>query len=151
MEIVELSQNDDIVGIVRKCNANFKQIAWSEVQEKKRNRTDASDMADAIIAMRNDLDDFGESIPSQIAAQIASMDIAGQIATEVAAQIASMDIAGQIATEVAAQIASIAPPVGSYMIMPTDPSSEYPGTTWTRSGTISPSGGSSVQLWRRTA
>ena len=134
MEIVELSQNDDIVGIVRKCNANFKQIAWSEVQEKKRNRTDASDMADAIIAMRNDLDDFGESIPSQIAAQIASMDIAGQIATEVAAQ-----------------IASIAPPVGSYMIMPTDPSSEYPGTTWTRSGTISPSGGSSVQLWRRTA
>ena len=147
MEIVELSQNDDIIGIVRKCNANFKQIAWSEVQEKKRNRTDASDMADAIVAMRNDLDAFGESIPSQISDQIASMDIAGQIA----AQIASMDIAGQIAAEVAAQISSIAPPVGSYMMMPTNPSSEYPGTTWTGSGTISPSGGSSVQLWRRTA
>lgn len=50
MEILDLSHNDDLLAVIRKCNANFKQLAFSASQGIKAQGRASSSGAEAMIA-----------------------------------------------------------------------------------------------------
>lgn len=98
MEIVNLSQNDSIPTIARKCNQNFKQIAWSSNQAmRKQGRMEESDFSDALIGVYDEIANVAGSIATEVSSQIAAQDIPQMISDEMTTQIASADIPGQVA------------------------------------------------------
>lgn len=56
MEIARLTHNDDTFAIVRKCNANFKELAWSARQAiEKQSRIDVEAVTQAISSIQDDI------------------------------------------------------------------------------------------------
>lgn len=129
MEIIELKQSDDLPSVVRKCNANFKQVAWSSNQAvKKQSRMDMSGIDAAFMDMQNRLDAMERSIEN-----------------------IELSLPGDIADAVSDAIPDAFPPVGSYLMSDTDPGLHYGSTTWTQAGTITADGNTTIQIWKRTA
>lgn len=130
MEVVDLSQNDDLIAVIRKCNMNFKQLYYTLTQSsRKQRRIDSQDVDQALQALGDNLAELQNVIvPQTVADSIAAMDIPGQIA---------------------AAIPDAYPPVGSYEISNTMPA--YDGTTWVQVDTVNTTGSLSIPLWQRTA
>lgn len=107
MEIVNLSHNDNIPTIARKCNQNFKQLAWSSSQAmRKQGRMEESDFSDALIGVYDEIASVAGSIATEVSYQIAAQDIPGKVSDAITAQdipqmvndeISSADIPGQVA------------------------------------------------------
>lgn len=63
MEIIDLSHNDDLVTIAKKCNINFKNLAWSDKNAvKNQSRIDMSEVDAAITALHDDIDDLSQTM-----------------------------------------------------------------------------------------
>lgn len=157
MEILDLSHNDDLLAVIRKSNANFKQLAFSASQGIKAQGRASSSSAEAMVADAiNELTNV--TVPNEVANQITNADIPGVVANQIANTdipgivndaIDALDISQMVSDEVAAQ--AVVPPVGSYLIMQTDPSAMYSGTTWSQVDTITTTNVMLVPLWERTA
>ena len=144
MEILDLSHNDDLIDVIRKCNMNFKQLAFSAAQGIKAQGRASGSAAETMVADAvNELTNV--TIPNEVASQIANTDIPSIVNDAIDA----LDISQMVSDEVAAQ--AVVPPIGSYLIMQTDPSAMYPGTTWQQTYTIGTTGGPTLPLWERTA
>ena len=135
MEIINLSPNDDTGTIARKCNTNFKQLAWSSSQAIKRQSRESTEDIDAEI----------ESIK-----QTLNNIVRVTIPNEVSSQIAEQDIPGQIDNVFNARISEAYPPIGSYIMSQTSPAPSYSGTTWQQTDTINTNEGTTIKLWKRT-
>lgn len=135
MEILDLSHNDDLIAVIRKCNANFKQLAFSASQGIKAQGRASSSGAEAMVADAiNELTNV--TIPNEVASQIANADIPGAVSDAIDA----LDISQMVV-----------PPVGSYLMAQSDPSSTYAGTTWSQVDTITTTNVTLIPLWQRTA
>lgn len=130
MEIVEITQSDDLMAVARKCAVNFRQMAWYIDQAvRKQGRIDVEDVMTAVSGLSDEITEMvNVTMPNEVAAQIAAQDIPGQV-------------------EDAVEEATT-PPVGTYVLADSSPS--YAGTTWQQVGTVSVTGGGSVPLWHRT-
>lgn len=130
MEIIDLSQNDDLVAVIKKCNVNFKQLYYTLTQSsRKQRRIDGQDVDQALQELGDNLVELQNvTVPQAIADSIAAMDVPGQIA---------------------AAIPDAYPPIGSYEISDTMPA--YDGTTWVQVDTVNTAGSLSIPLWQRTA
>lgn len=133
MNIIDIFHNDDLVTVIRKCNENFRQLAWNTSQTSKlQSISDMSGVSAALADMQSEINDLTtQTIPS-----------------EVAAQVTAADIPGQVSSEVTAQMASYAPPVGSYLIADQQPS--YTGTTWQQVGDVYINTSDTLPVWQRT-
>lgn len=144
MEIVNLSHNDSILTIARKCNQNFKQLAWSSSQAmRKQGRMEEADVSDAIVDVYDEIARVAGSIATEVSSQVAAQDIPGKVDDAIMAQ----DIPQMVSDEVTAQM--IVPPVGSYLMTQADPSAIYVGTTWQQSDTMTTDGSVIIPLWER--
>lgn len=144
MEILDLSHNDDLLAVIRKCNANFKQLAFSASQGIKAQGRTSSGEAEAMVANAvNELTNV--TIPNEVANQISNADISGAVDDAIDA----LDISQMVSDEVASQM--VVPPVGSYLMTQSDPSSTYAGTTWSQVDTITTTNATLIPLWQRTA
>jgi hypothetical protein len=131
MEIVDLSHNDDLLAVIRKCNTNFKQLAFSASQNLKAQGRSSGSSAEAMVADAiNEITNV--TVPAEVSAQIASQDIPQMVSDAVAA-------------------IAIVPPVGSYLMSQTNPSGTYTGTTWQQVDTISTDSSTIIPLYQRTA
>jgi hypothetical protein len=136
MEIINLSPNDDTSTIARKCNTNFKQLAWSSSQAIKRQSRESTEDIDAEIeAIRQTLSNV----------------IRVTIPNEVSSQISEQDIPGQIDNVFDERISEAYPPINSYIMSQTSPASSYSGTTWQQTDTITTNEGTTIKLWKRTS
>lgn len=132
MEIMDISQNDELETLARKCNTNFRRLAWSTREAiKKQSLIDGA-------AVDQALRELGESI-SELTNVV--------IPDTVSEQIDALDIPGMIDDGVSRLI----PPVGAYLLSDSSPDSTYQGTTWTQVDTVDTTGGLSIDLWQRTA
>lgn len=146
MEIVDISHNDDLAIVARKCNANFKQLAFNATQQVRRQgRTSSEELATAISTTVRFLTET--TIPNEVREQISALDVQGMVDDAIAA----LDIPAMVADEVAARIPDAYPPVGANLIMASDPAQSYPGTTWSQTDSIGTTGGAVIPLWQRTA
>lgn len=136
MEIVNLSPNDDTGTIARKCNTNFKQLAWSSSQAIKRQGRESIEDIEAEI----------ESIE-----QTLGNVVRVTIPNEVSSQISEQNIPGQIDSAFDARISEAYPPIGSYIISQSSPAPSYSGTTWQQTDTITTNEGTTIKLWKRTS
>lgn len=144
MEILDLSHNDDLIAVIRKCNSNFKQLAFSASQGIKAQGRTSSSEAEAMVADAvNELTNV--TVPNEVANQIASADIPGAVDDAIDA----LDIPQMVSDEVASQM--VVPPVGSYLMTQSDPSSMYAGTIWSQIDTITTTNATLIPLWKRTA
>ena len=131
MKIANISHNDDLIAVVRKCNANFRELSFSMRQaSKKQSRIDSEEMIAAINQVRDDMVDT--VIPQQVADQIAEADIPQMVSDEVDAR-----------------IPEAYPPVGSYIISQFDPGNDYPGTIWQQVDAVTTDGNVTIPLWQR--
>lgn len=130
MNIIDIFHTDDLVTVIRKCNENFRQLAWNTSKTAKLQNTDVTE---ALTDMQ---------------AEISQM-VSRTIPDEVSAQITAADIPSQVSSEVATQMASYAPPVGSYVIADVMPS--YTGTTWTQAGDVYVNTTDTVPVWKRVS
>lgn len=82
MEIMDLSHNDDLLAVVRKCNANFKQLYYTLTQSsRKQLRIENQDVSEALQALDESLIELQNVVmPNAIADAIAALDVPGQIA-----------------------------------------------------------------------
>ena len=129
MEILDISQNDDLQAMARKCNANFKQVAFASLQSvKQQSRMDDERISSAMAAAADKL--INETLPQQIAAKVDALDIPSIVGEKVG----EYDIPGLVAQE-AAKI-ECAPPVGGYELSSGDPGELYPSTSWAYIGTV---------------
>lgn len=126
MEIVEITQSDDLMAVARKCAVNFRQIAWYIDQAiRKQGRIDVEDVMTAVSGLSDEITEMVNiTMPNEVAAQIAAQNIPGQVEE------------------------ATTPPVGTYVLADSAPS--HAGTTWQQVGTVSVTGGGSVPLWHRT-
>lgn len=146
MEIAKLSQNDDLLAVIRKCNVNFRQLAWSARQSlQKQSRIDMEDVSSEIDGITQSI----VELENVILPQMVSDEVDAKVPAEVTMQIAAADIPQMVSDEVAAQLPT--PPVGSYLMTQTDPATTYPGTTWQQSDTITTDGSNVIPLWERIA
>lgn len=130
MEIIDVSVNDDLMELARKCRDNFRQIAWAIGHDNKLNRINSSDIATMVsaisgqvIELANDVSDLSNvRIPSEVASQIAAQDIPGMVEAAL-------------------------PPVGSYLMSDQMPS--YTGTTWQQAGNVVTDTPATIPLWKR--
>jgi hypothetical protein len=146
MEIAEISQNDSLPSVIRKCNLNFRQLAWNIRQSvRKQSRIDSQGTDAAIVEITNQIAELENvTIPSVVGSAVSAA-----VPSEVASQITAADIPQMVSNEVAAQ--AVVPPVGSYLLTQSDPSAIYDGTTWQQSDTVGTTGGAQIPLWERTA
>lgn len=146
MEIAKLSQNDDLPTVIRKCNVNFRQLAFSARQAiKKQSRIDMGGVDEEIGAITQSINELTNvTLPQMVSEQVTAA-----VPAEVATQIAAANIPQMVSDEVASQM--VVPPVGSYLLMQSDPSSMYVGTTWQQNDTVDTTGGAQIPLWERTA
>lgn len=144
MEILDLSHNDDLLAVIRKCNANFKQLAFSASQGIKAQGRASGNAAETMVADAvNELTNV--TIPNEVAGQLSNLDVPGMVDDA----IMDVDIPQMVSDEVASQM--VIPPVGSYLMTQSDPSSTYAGTTWSQVDTITTTNATLVPLWQRTA
>ena len=144
MEILDLSHNDDLIAVIRKCNTNFKQLAFSTTQSIKAQGRSSSSSAEAMVADAiNEITNV--TVPNEVASQLSNSDIPGMVDDAIDA----LDISQMVSDEVASQM--VVPPVGSYLMTQSDPSSMYAGTTWSQVDTITTTNVMLVPLWQRTA
>lgn len=143
MEIVEITQSDDLMAVARKCAINFRRLATHVEQSvRKQGRINVDGIMEVVRSLADDLAELeSTTLPNEVAAQVAAQDIPGQVATQVAAQ----DIPGQVENAVEE---ATTPPVGTYVLADSSPS--HAGTTWQQVGTVIVTGGGSVPLWHRT-
>lgn len=121
MEIVNLSPNDNLVAVIRKCNRNFKQLAWSASQSlKKQGILDSTSINAAFAAI-----------------------------TQSISELESVTIPQAVSSEVSSQISNAYPPVGSYVMAASAPS--YAGTTWSQVDSVTTDGSTVIPIWERTA
>lgn len=153
MEIVELSHNDSLVSVIRKCNVNFKQITWLiSSLVKKQSRTDMGHTEEMINDIHNDITRMVDTvIPGEVSSQIQQQDIPGKVSNEVSGQLTALDIPTMVADEVTTQMSVAFPPVGSYVISMADPSASYQGTTWQQVDSITTDGSAMIPLWERVS
>lgn len=139
MEIVEITQSDDLMAVARKCAINFRRLAtYVEQSVRKQGRINVDGIMEVVSSLADDLAELeSTTLPNEVATQVAAQDIPGQVATQVAAQ----DIPGQVEE-------ATTPPIGSYVLADSSPS--HAGTTWQQVGTVSVTGGGSIPLWHRT-
>ena len=134
MEIIDLSHNDDLVTVVRKCNANFKQLYYTLTQSsRKQRRIDSQDVGEALQTLDESLLELQNVV----------------MPNAIADAIAALDVPGQITAALEESIPEAYPSVGSYEISNTMPA--YDGTTWVQVDTIDTTGSLSIPLWQRTA
>lgn len=144
MEILDLSHNDDLLAVIRKCDTNFKQLAFSASQGIKTQGRVSNSNAEAVVANAiNELTNV--TIPNEVAGQIASADVPGMVDDAINA----MDIPQMVSDEVASQ--TTVPPIGSYLMMQGNPSMAYAGTTWSQADTVTTTNAVLIPLWERTA
>lgn len=153
MQIVDLSQNDDVRAVIEKCNLNFKELAFFARQSiRKQGRQNDDNAEQMIIVAVNDLVTI--TIPSEVSYQINQADIPGKVSDEVEEQlqdaIDDADIPQLVEDEVTEQMPSAFPPVGSYIMSQFDPGNDYPGTVWQQVDTITTDGSTTIPLWQRT-
>lgn len=134
MEIVDLSHNDDLVAVVRKCNLNFKQLYYTLTQSSRKQR-------------RIDNQDIGEALQALDESLIELQDVT--MPNAIADAIAALDVPGQITAALEEGIPEAYPPIGSYVMDDLTP--DYEGTTWQQVGTVETTGSLSIPLWQRTA
>lgn len=81
MEILNLSHNDDQFAMVRKCNTNFRQLAWAANKlVRDQGIMDASSLNTAIQGLQDQIDALtNTTIPAEVTAQLAAADIPGQV------------------------------------------------------------------------
>lgn len=74
MEIVEIKQGDDLRTVARKCNANFKNMAWDTKQAaRKQGLMDAEEINAALTEIHDEMTEMENvTIPNQVNAAIAS-------------------------------------------------------------------------------
>lgn len=152
--LVEISTNDELENVVRKVNANFKQLAYSQSQKTAKSaRTSYDAIEGQITDVRSDMQTGFNQVSLDMQALQAYVD-----------------------SSIAAVRAALTPPVGTMMFSSSNPSTMYTGTTWVQmnegtvlisagstytdgsnwdlSGTSVASGGSlltAAKLWKRTA
>ena len=130
MNIIDIFHYDDLVTVIRKCNENFRQLAWNTEKTAKLQNVDVTE---ALADMQSDINDLAtQTIPS-----------------EVAAQVTAANIPNQVSREVVAQMANYAPPVGSYIIAGQQPS--YTGTTWQQAGNVYINTSDTLPIWQRVS
>lgn len=94
MEIAKLSQNDDLLAVIRKCNVNFQQLALSARQAiKKQSKIDMDNVSAEISGITQTL----VNLENVVLPQMVSDEVDAKVPTEVATQIAAADIPGQVA------------------------------------------------------
>lgn len=152
MQIVDLSQNDDVRAVIEKCNLNFKELAFFARQSiKKQGRQNDDNTEQMIIVAVNDLVTI--TIPSEVSYQINQSDIPGKVSNEVAEQlqdaIDEADIPQLVEDEVTEQMSQAFPPIGSYIMMQSNPSSSYQGTTWQQADSITTDTSVVIPIWER--
>lgn len=127
MEVVNLSHNDDIVTIVKKCNLNFKNIMWQLTKTLRTQQiVDVESLMESITSLSDDVARMESvTIPNEVASQIAAQDIPGLVSQ------------------------ASAPPVGSYMMSQSSPASSYSGTTWQQVDSVTTDGSVTIPLWQR--
>lgn len=106
--LIELKQNDELTDVVRKSNSNFKNLGYA-LKKKLQGAADSSS-AEWKQAIADLTKDMNQKV--------------SDLTTELAAAEETM--------------AKMVPPVGSTLIMPRNPSTMYPGTTWSRYGQMHP-------------
>lgn len=126
MEIVEITQSDDLMAVARKCAINFRQLTrYIDQAVRKQGRIDVEDVMSAVSGLSDEIARMiNITMPNEVADQIAAQDIPGQVEE------------------------ATTPPVGTYVMADSSPS--HAGTTWQQVGTVSVTGGGSVPLWHRT-
>lgn len=144
MEILDLSHNDDLLAVIRKCNANFKQLAFSTSQGIKTQGRVSNSNAEAMVADAiNELTNV--TVPNEVASQLMNADVPGMVDGAIDA----LNISQMVSDEVASQMTM--PPIGSYLMMQSNPSTAYAGTTWSQVDTITTTNAMLIPLWKRTA
>lgn len=145
MELIEISQNDDLQTLARKCSSNFRQMIWSLRQtSKKQSRIDRDEIEIVIGDVVSNL--VSNVIPNVVSAEVARQDIPTKVNDAVTARIDELDIPTMISDEVTRQLT---PAVGDYVISDVDPSTKYPDTTW-QSDTITTASSMVITIWKRT-
>jgi hypothetical protein len=138
MDIVNISQSDDLATVARKCDTNFKQVSWSLRQYVNKQGRIAGDQVDrAITVIRDEVDGLVAGLP-------------GMVSNEVTTQLNAMDLPTIIEEEVESQMQGIYPPLGSYLLTNYDPSNDYPGTYWQQVDSVTTDGNVTIPLWQRT-
>lgn len=95
MQIVDLSQNDDVRAVIEKCNLNFKELAFSARQSiKKQGRQNDDNAERTIINAVHEL--ITTTIPGEVSYQIGQADIPGKVDDAIIAA----DIPGQVSDAV---------------------------------------------------
>lgn len=70
MEIIDISQSDDLVNVIRKCNLNFRQVARSSRQELDRqSRIDTNNL---VVYVDDSIDDALSTLSTEVQNMIAS-------------------------------------------------------------------------------
>lgn len=129
MEVIEITQSDDLSSVARKCAINFRQLArYVEQSVRKQGRINVDDIMQVVTALADEVAEIESvTIPNEVSAQIAAQDIPGMVDDAVEA--------------------AMVPVVGSYEISDSMPS--YAGTSWEQVGEIELTGGGSAPLWQR--
>lgn len=130
MRIIDISTNDDTAAIAKKCNINFKQLAFDASQgTKSQSQLDQASVSAALSAVNNRVDALTNTrIPQEVKAQVEAA------------------LPAMVKAEVAKQSV---PPMGSYLIMDESPEQLYPSTLWAQVGSVSLSDELSVPVWKR--
>lgn len=94
MEIAKLSQNDDLLAVIKKCNVNFRQLAWDARQAiQKQSKIDMDNVSAEIDGITQTL----VNLENVVLPQMVSDEVDAKVPTEVTTQIAAADIPGQVA------------------------------------------------------
>ena len=120
MRIINLSHNDDLINVIRKCNENFKQLTWQLTQSSKtQRRTDSETLTREINSLYQTIGELRDSIPTTVSDAIDEA------------------------------LPQTYPPVGSYILNQFDPSNDYPNTIWQQVDTVTTDGNVTIPLWQR--
>lgn len=139
MEIVDIFQNDELETLARKCNTNFRRLAWATRETvRKQSAIDSKAVNEALQDVNEAMQEIGGEIN-----RLENVVIPDTVST----QIDALDIPGMIDDGVA----SVIPPVGAYMMSDTSPDAMYQGTTWSQVDTVDTTGGLQIPVWQRTA
>lgn len=126
VSIIQINQNDDLQEVIRKANTNFSTVA----------NVAATTSTSSVIT-----DDKSEAVARQLYSIQTSIN---QLRSWVQTQLSSMDTKIQ---ELEQKIKDIVPKVGTYILSDTNPSNQYPGTTWEK---VTPAPIQNINTWKRT-
>lgn len=148
MELLDLSHNDDIVSIARKCNINFKKM-WSTIRNMSSNQA-RSEHDETNRTINNAINSLvNTTIPNAVSSQISALDISGQIRVAVTNQIDSINIPQVVSDEIDNRITDAYPEIGTCVISNNVPS--YDDTEWQQIDTITTDSSTTIPIWERIA